>query len=73
VGVLEAAAAELKTIKDQQAADAAGQQPQGDGTGPVKGLKPGQPTEVDNTYPTDWFPKSAHNARKLKRKNNILA
>jgi hypothetical protein len=52
VGELEAAAAELKALKDAQQP----QEPQGDGTGPVKKLTPGTPQAPDSTYPADWFP-----------------
>jgi hypothetical protein len=52
VGVLEADSAELKALKAQQAPPA----PEGDGTGPVKKLTPGQEQPPDNSYPAGWFP-----------------
>lgn len=58
VGALLAAAAELKTIKDAQAAQQ-GQPPPPPPTGAIKGLNPGAPTPPDNSYPEGWFPQLA--------------
>jgi hypothetical protein len=58
VGALEAAAVELKTIKDAQAAQ--GQQPPPPPpSGSVRGLTPGAPNTPDHSYPEGWFPQLA--------------